>query len=600
MAPPIVPISPVVSSTPRDEEIPRCPAAGEVNTSEPNFTLPPTEQRVAQTLTNSSTVKLLAGQCSLISIGGTQSVELEVPDQSAMSVPLVQFELSDDHQQCVATNLQIFLDGIAFDQANQLLHPDSYGITSIYDANPYDALARLQNSGLSIRQQEAIAFFMYGKPLSLGQTQELFDGNLELLAELQGFGIIGSYHVNGQVIFRLNELGLTSRRLPNGEISYLFFDLPQALRSSGAPVPTAQISSTSFILQTYLEDQYRAGTRYRGVAADFGAGTGIFAITLLQLHPDLEKAIALEIDPQAMNLNRFNAMVNDVADRMVVVDNMDPNNFTQALAGRKLNLAVSNPPFNAVPKSYAAEFTDFGDGGPRGLDVTEIFLDQALPVLEKDAPFILYSVLVEGREGKIYATAALQERSTPWKGRGLQVDYAPLGFERLTMGAHDYANFLAYYLLEQRKWQTGQAEPIYLNPQDTPQFKVLQSEIQQALKADGVVALRPYLWTIRATELPLGLQVTHNDNMRMKKLELAYSRHSQEPDTMGEGKKGGVYINIVRMPDLREGVYRELHRVSHESLLRQSLEEYCQNPEHANDLLCKILPKWEILKINLN
>ena len=593
MAPPVGPISPVVSSAPRDEvnsEIPWCPPAGEVDTSEQNFSLPPTEQGVAQTLTNSSTVKLLAGDCRLISVGGTQSVELEVPDESAMSVPLVQFKLNDDHQQCVATHLQIFLDGLAFDQANQLLHADSYGITSIYDANPHDALARLQNSGLSIRQQEAIAFFMYGKPLGLEQTQELFDGNLELLAELQGLGIIGSYHVNGQVIFRLNDLGLTSRHLPNGEISYLFFDLPQELRSSDAPVPTAQISSTSFILQTHLEDQYRAGTRYHGIAADFGAGTGIFAITLLQMHPGLEKAIALEIDPQAMNLNRFNAMINDVADRIVVVDNMDPNNFTQALAGRKLNLAVSNPPFNAIPKKYAAEFTDFGDGGPRGLDVTEIFLDQALPVLEKDAPFILYSVLVEGREGKIYATDALQGRSLPWKGRGLQVGYTPLHFERLTMGAHDYANFLAYYLLEQRKWQTDEIAPIYLTLRENPQFGVLQPQIEQALAADGVVALRPYLWTIRATGLPWGLQVTYDYDLKMAKLETAYSYPKPKPDLMGEANKGGVYIT-TNTDYLRGGEYMMKIYMQRDNLLEQSLKDYCKKPEHANDPLCKILSK---------
>lgn len=101
-----------------------------------------------------------------------------------------------------------------------------------------------------------------------------------------------------------------------------------------------------------------------------------------------------------MRLSKLNAELNGVEDRFEVLDNMDTKNITRALKGKKLEFAVSNPPFNIVPAEYGKAFTHFGFGGKDGLDITRIFLDQSREHLKPGAELFMYSQFALGKNSK--------------------------------------------------------------------------------------------------------------------------------------------------------------------------------------------------------
>lgn len=363
-----------------------------------------------------------------------------------MSVPLATFDLNDPQQQAVATELQRMLDGLNFDEANQTLHLGTYGISPIYD-NQVLSMADLhpERTMLDRRQVQAIEFFMYGGLISPEEASCLFQNNLSLFGEMQNLGlIVADTDETGSVSYRLNNLSIISHHLPNDNVIYLAVDLPERFRNIDSSKPTAQISETSYVLLlNRLEKWYKEGGVTKGVVADFGAGTGLFVIVLLKLFPNIEEALAVEIDPQAMNLNRLNAPLNGVANRIAVVDNFEENGFSHALGERQLDFAISNPPFNVVPRGYSEQFTDFGDGGEKGLDITQIFLDQALPNLKAGGEFMLYSVLAEDPKGNYFATRLLEEEC-------FTVRYEHLRLDNLTYTQESYATVLADYLERNR------------------------------------------------------------------------------------------------------------------------------------------------------
>jgi methylase of polypeptide subunit release factors len=125
-----------------------------------------------------------------------------------------------------------------------------------------------------------------------------------------------------------------------------------------------------------------AGDPIRGYAVEMGAGTGIQLITALKTHPAIVNAIGVERDRRAMHVSLFNAALNRVADRFVVVS--DVEQLHEFLGGREVAFGMSNPPFLAVPSSVRidralvdvkATFPQAGWGGEDGLEVTRQFID---------------------------------------------------------------------------------------------------------------------------------------------------------------------------------------------------------------------------------
>lgn len=397
--------------------------------------------------------------------------------EDAAPIPLATFDVNDDCQRMLALELNELLTETNFDAANQEAHAGSYGIEAIYDSYmTNDLLQASQN--LTDPQKLELGFFMYGGAVSYTDIEGLFVDHLELFDSMVAQGLVTT---TNDGLFRLNNLSLVSHQLANNETIYIFVDLPKALVANDRSYQdTAQIAGTSFVLLERLEQEFQQGKPFSGLAADFGSGSGILTLALLKLYPGISKALAIEIDSRSMNLAALNAMLNNEADRFQVVDNANEGNFTQALNGQQLDLAISNPPFNAVPKKYAKPFTDFGDGGEHGLDVTEIFLRQALPVLKPEAPFILYSVLTLGSDCHFHATHLLKKM-----GNGLSVSYERLNLLNLDYPAQEYAQILAGWLVNHSDAGKGTSRQADLN-----------KDIAQELTKSDITYLTPEIWTV--------------------------------------------------------------------------------------------------------
>ena len=255
--------------------------------------------------------------------------------------------------------------------------------------------------------------------------------------------------------------------------------------------------------------------------------------------PQISQAISLEIDGHSMNLHRLNAMLNGVADRMQVVDNAQPENLQTTLGGRELDFAVSNPPFNIVPKEYESSFTHFGYGGDHGIEITKIFLDQALPLLKQGGEFIYYSYLARDEKGDFFVTQFLQDNF-----KGLNLYYDNLDARRIRyFGLPKYAEVLANFLVEHGLMGEGPQDPL-----------ALARDIEAKLKERGVFKL----------EEKIGHVVKRGDSRPVAVLPSDLLQ-ALRPSTLKE-QAGGVYETIepirplggARLQKL-DGVYLEQH-----------------------------------------
>src|SRR5262245_20420910 len=126
-------------------------------------------------------------------------------------------------------------------------------------------------------------------------------------------------------------------------------------------------------------------------------------------HPRLAKAVGKERDRRALNVSAFNAALNGVAGRTVVVG--PEVDLRTQLTGDTVAFAMTNPPFLAVPAQHdvdsgeeldlRAVFPSAGWGGADGLEVTRRFIDELQPLLSADAPCIIYSQFAGDSDGPV-------------------------------------------------------------------------------------------------------------------------------------------------------------------------------------------------------
>ena len=78
-----------------------------------------------------------------------------------------------------------------------------------------------------------------------------------------------------------------------------------------------------------------------------GSGSGIQLIAALKQHPAIRRAIGVERDRRAMHVSLFNAALNGVDEKLAILPTDDA--LARALDGDVIALAISNPPFLAMP-----------------------------------------------------------------------------------------------------------------------------------------------------------------------------------------------------------------------------------------------------------
>ncbi len=79
-----------------------------------------------------------------------------------------------------------------------------------------------------------------------------------------------------------------------------------------------------------------------GVVLDMGCGYGVIGITLAKLNPRL-RVYMVDVNPRAVELARYNARLNGVEDRVVVLE----GSLYEPVKGLRFNAIFSNPPLAA-------------------------------------------------------------------------------------------------------------------------------------------------------------------------------------------------------------------------------------------------------------
>jgi hypothetical protein len=226
------------------------------------------------------------------------------------------------------------------------------------------------------RIQLAFRFLMFGEAIDRVALADLFGAERREWIDVAIH--VGLFAPDGPNQFRMNGLSIYSRRLPGGDGLYLLADTPSHFNTKVGPL-RVYAGADSYELMLRVS----AGDPIRDYAVEMGAGSGIQLITALKKHPGIVKAIGVERDHRALHVSLFNAALNQVADRFMVVS--DAEQLRERLGHHEVAFAMSNPPFLALPSSVETPdgalidvktaFPQAGWGGEDGLELTRQFIE---------------------------------------------------------------------------------------------------------------------------------------------------------------------------------------------------------------------------------
>jgi methylase of polypeptide subunit release factors len=363
-----------------------------------------------------------------------------------------------------AEDLKSHLEDVGYETAVKELIGDKEYAESSCNTNRFEEVSRREIIGeierrpLTSRRKIALRLFFAGSAIPKEQVRILLGDKDPALIRNLIKQKIAIEEEDGSI--RLNNLCISSLPLegavPPGPL-FLLSDINMPWSTGGIePEDTIEITSLS-LLRTIEKNRTRL-KNVHGLAADLGSGGGIQAIVLLRINPKLSQVIGLEIEPHALNLSRFNAMLNGVSARFVPVDNrktkatLEVDALCDALNGEKLALVVTNPPFNLIPESLGESFTKYGYGGPDGLAVTRLFMRQAMANLDPDkGEVIIYSQFGMDKDYRPLFEKMIKVDVSTKNGILLSYDNDPM--EHLRYGVHvrsleQYAERMSKYLRE--------------------------------------------------------------------------------------------------------------------------------------------------------
>jgi SAM-dependent methyltransferase len=127
-----------------------------------------------------------------------------------------------------------------------------------------------------------------------------------------------------------------------------------------------------FAEQQFFLDELQRDKVQGAEVLEIGLGSGVLSIGALRA--GAKRVTALEINPRAKVFAGFNAMVNGVADRLVILDGHEQ--IFHPVEGRRFDYIVSNPPFEPTPPGMSYFY--HSAAGPYGLD----FLDKLFASLD--------------------------------------------------------------------------------------------------------------------------------------------------------------------------------------------------------------------------
>lgn len=334
------------------------------------------------------------------------------------------------------------------------------------------------------RLKLAFEFFMFGESLSREELEELF--GRDLTERIDDFINLSLFIVTQDHRIRMNGLSLMSKELKNGEVIYILADTPPYFETRMGP-RRVYVGDDSYLLM----DRVSKASNISGYCVDMGSGSGIQLIAALKLFPAATKAIGLEIDRRAIHVSQFNAALNGLDDRIVVVENEAA--LRKELDGNPISLAMLNPPFKALPEfieldlKYRAALSDVSGisegthglqvdlrelfikaawGGEDGLFVTNQFLEVLWPLMEPNGQVIIYSHFAGNAQGSTKIAEYVQARegfNFAFESLGLRTVFSKLAREGVgkipaTWTAFDNSRSIVGLIIQQNPQLSGKED----------------------------------------------------------------------------------------------------------------------------------------------
>jgi methylase of polypeptide subunit release factors len=355
--------------------------------------------------------------------------------------------LASPRGRSLAAALRELLREVHFDQVNRDLRLPRYG--GDYDIRPFplptsavdqqDMKVRLRDAVKSSRRsddpafarriQQAFALFMFGQSLTPPAVQELFGPSRSGVID-DALALELLVNADGQSV-RSNALSLFSMTLRNGSVVHLFADTPPHFQARAAE-QRVYVGADSYELVSWVS----AADPLFGYCVEMGSGSGIQLIAALKQHPAIAMAIGQECDRRAAHVSLFNAALNAVDEKFLIVP--DQEELRRALGAHRISFAMSNPPFIAMPARIDSEgldgeggldvralFPAAGWGGDSGLHVTKEFVDTVFPLLEAGSRMAIYSQFAGDEHGPAMFEQFIQDRG------GFRFAFEPVAPRRL-------------------------------------------------------------------------------------------------------------------------------------------------------------------------
>ncbi len=174
--------------------------------------------------------------------------------------------------------------------------------------------------------------------------------------------------------------------------------------------------------QLFVLDELQLARLQGARLVELGVGSGVLSIGALQA--GAARVVALEINPRAIALCGFNAVVNGVEDRLEVRTGSHDTPFAP-LAGERFDYLIANPPFEPTPPGL--DYYLNSSAGGYGLDCIE----RILPRLEEVLTARGHAQIVTMAPGTaVSPTRLLAALETYLPGRAVTVrlDRQPIGY----------------------------------------------------------------------------------------------------------------------------------------------------------------------------
>jgi SAM-dependent methyltransferase len=266
--------------------------------------------------------------------------------------------------------LSALLDDLEYDAVQRTLRPH-------YFAWPFPPLEAFKKLLLHLPERQRVSYevLLLGQPLRRSWLEGLWGA-----APVEDLLALGLLTAHGPDEVRTDNYSVVSYL---GR--YFVVSVNPYYPTSRDPDAPIYIGPDSLTLAAALPLSRRARR-----CLDLCTGSGIQAIMLAATS---EQVVAIEIHEQAANAARFNAALNDVADRVEVLQ----GSLYDPVPAGPYDLIVSNPPFLPVPAGVHHALA--GHGGEDGMVVLEPLLEGIPPRLATEGEALVYAEGVGDGEG---------------------------------------------------------------------------------------------------------------------------------------------------------------------------------------------------------